>query len=129
MRPRIERKSFSLFLLTHKDGLNGLFYDAKSGEIWNGEKNEPIVALPKKQAATFGLLVSHPNEIQSTQNIAEAVYGDRCLYPLYDVGIKTNIGRIRRALEEIDPSLKERLVNVRGFGYRWDDFTLPRIEI
>lgn len=113
---------------------NDLWFDLGSGEI--RQDWEILHRFSDRQASVFQMLVENPNMVVTYEMLLSQIWN----YPIHlndlyktDIHmVQTNIRRIRNGLKNLDKMLQEkdiesdlnqRLVNIPGRGYRWNDFS------
>ncbi|MFJ7952615.1 response regulator transcription factor [Lysinibacillus sp. NPDC096418] len=78
--------------------------------------NGSSVAMPLKEYELLCFLIKHPNQVFSTAQLHRAVWGE--LGRGYENTVVVHIRRLRKKIEE-NPSLPEKLINIRGLGYKF----------
>lgn len=74
------------------------------------------VAMPSKEYELLCFFMKHPNQVFSTAHLHKAVWGEQGIG--YENTVVVHIRRLRKKIE-VDPSLPEKLINIRGLGYKF----------
>ncbi len=100
------KRSFALTADVPIQIAENIVFDVKSGRL-RIQDNE--IVLPRKEAKILKTLLSHPNEIQSTQTLIESAwdYDEEAT----EENLRTHIKNLRKYLG------KETIINIRGQGY------------
>lgn len=90
----------------------GIVIDPEKAEVRKGDE---VLVLTAKEYQMLLYMATHPNQILSKQKICDAVWGDD--YEGYDNTIMVHMRRLREKIET-DPSHPERIITVKGLGYK-----------
>ena len=83
------------------------------------KKNEQVVDLTLKEFEILKLLLTHPDQTFSKQQMYRTVWGEEYYYN--DNVINVHIRRLREKIED-DPSNPKIVITMWGFGYKLGDF-------
>lgn len=106
----VEKETKSLFKIGELD------VNLQSFEV---KKNNQIVELTLKEFEILKLLLTHPDQTFSKQQMYRTVWGEEYYYN--DNVINVHIRRLREKIEE-DPSNPKIVITMWGFGYKLGDF-------
>ncbi|MDO9629474.1 MAG: response regulator transcription factor [Acholeplasmataceae bacterium] len=84
------------------------------------KKNGVVVDLTLKEFEILKLLLTHPEQTFSKQQMYRTVWGEEYYYN--DNVINVHIRRLRKKIEE-DPSNPKIVITMWGFGYKLGDFS------
>ncbi|GIN93685.1 DNA-binding response regulator [Siminovitchia terrae] len=74
------------------------------------------VEMPSKEYELLCFFLKHPNQIFSIAHLYEAVWGEKGIG--YENTVVVHIRRLRKKIE-VNPSSPEKLINIRGLGYKF----------
>ena len=97
----------------------GLRLDAKSGEVWVGERR--VDALTALEYNLLRLLLANPGRLCSKDDIIRQVWGEEFMGEIDDSRVEKLVSRLRRKIE-IDARAPKLIKTVWGGGYV---FTAP----
>ena len=106
----VEKETKSLFKIGELD------VNLQSFEV---KKNGQLVELTLKEFEILKLLLTHPDQTFSKQQMYRTVWGEEYYYN--DNVINVHIRRLREKIEE-DPSNPKIVITMWGFGYKLGDF-------
>lgn len=106
----VEKETKSLFKIGE------LEVNLQSFEV---KKNGQLVELTLKEFEILKLLLTHPDQTFSKQQMYRTVWGEEYYYN--DNVINVHIRRLREKIEE-DPSNPKIVITMWGFGYKLGDF-------
>lgn len=84
------------------------------------KKNGQVVELTLKEFEILKLLLTHPEQTFSKQQMYRTVWGEEYYYN--DNVINVHIRRLREKIED-DPSNPKIVITIWGFGYKLGDFS------
>ncbi|NEW05674.1 response regulator transcription factor [Paenibacillus sp. SYP-B3998] len=79
-------------------------------------KNGEIIELKPKELGLMTLLLKHPNQIISKENLYDKVWGEDFFG--FDNTVMVHIRRLREKIEA-EPSNPKHLITVKGLGYKF----------
>jgi two-component system, OmpR family, response regulator RegX3 len=114
---QLEIRSTSAVVADEPKPNGSIVCDRRAMRVWADDQE---IALTRVEMRLLLLLLDHEGELVTHEALLEALAQDHPWLPGDSRTAAVHLGRLRQKIER-DPSNPQRIVTVRGFGYRFEN--------